>query len=241
MKMIVGLGNPGQKYVGTRHNVGFEILGQFAKQQNASIPRSKFEAEYSEFNLGDEKVILLCPLTYMNLSGQSVSQAASFFRIDSKEILVVCDDFNLNINRVRFKPSGSAGGQNGLNDIIKRLGTSEFPRLRVGIGPVPPKWNPADFVLGKFTEEERAQMDKVIDHCLLGLKDWLTQGISRCMNRYNSLNRDKPQTSAKMNSAKLDSGGKKPMVQGGSEKVETVEPRTEQKNSRQAESPDENS
>ena len=148
--MIVGLGNPGQKYVGTRHNIGFDVLGQFARKHFASGPRSKFEAEYSEVQIGDTKVILLCPLTYMNLSGQSVSQATSFFRIDSNDLLVVCDDFNLEINRVRFRPSGTSGGQNGLDDIINRLGTRDFARLRIGIGPVPEKWNPADFVLGKF-------------------------------------------------------------------------------------------
>lgn len=185
MKMIVGLGNPGQKYVGTRHNIGFEVLGQFARKHFASKPKAKFESEYSELQLGEQKILLLCPLTYMNLSGQGVSQAASFFRIEPTEILVVCDDFNLEINRLRFRPSGSAGGQNGLKDIIQRLGSQDFSRLRVGIGPVPGRWNPADFVLGKFSEEEVQQMRRVIDRCVDGLEDWIREGIGFCMNHYN--------------------------------------------------------
>ena len=203
MKMIVGLGNPGQKYVGTRHNIGFEVVGEFARKKIASTPRAKFEGEYSEIQIGDEKVILLCPLTYMNLSGRSVSQAASFFKIDSTNILVVCDDFNLNIERIRFRPSGSAGGQNGLDDIIKKLGTQDFPRLRVGIGPVPQRWNPADYVLGKFSADEIAQLKPVLDRCVRGLEDWVKHGVSRCMNQYNGLpDTGKKQTGKKKQDSK---------------------------------------
>jgi len=186
MKMIVGLGNPGQKYVGTRHNVGFEVLGQIAKKHFAPTPKSKFQSEISEIRIGNEKILLLCPLTFMNLSGQGVSQASSFYQIDPASILVVCDDFNLALDRVRFRPSGTSGGQNGLKDIMKRLGTQDFPRLRVGIGPVPERWDPADFVLGKYSEEELARTKAVVDRCVKASEDWVKHGISYCMNQYNS-------------------------------------------------------
>lgn len=182
----MGLGNPGQKYVGTRHNVGFEVLGQIAKSHCAPSPKSKFQSEISEIRIGNEKMILLCPLTFMNLSGQAVSQAASFYQIEPSDILVVCDDFNLALDRLRFRPSGSAGGQNGLSDIIKRLGTQDFPRLRVGIGPVPERWNPADFVLGKHSEDELARLKPVVDRCVRAAEDWVKNGVSYCMNQYNS-------------------------------------------------------
>lgn len=202
MKMIVGLGNPGQKYVGTRHNIGFEVLGRFAKKHFAPDPKLKFQAEFSEIQFGETKVLLLCPLTYMNLSGQSVSQAASFFKVKSTDILVVCDDFNLDVNRIRFRPGGSAGGQNGLDDIIKKLGTKDFARLRVGIGPVPARWNPADFVLGKFTEDELGQLTKVVDRCVLGLEDWVKQDVRYCMNRHNGF----PDAQKKKSSSKKEEG-----------------------------------
>ncbi|MEC9092044.1 MAG: aminoacyl-tRNA hydrolase [Planctomycetota bacterium] len=222
MKMIVGLGNPGQKYVGTRHNIGFEVLGRFARKHFASTPRSKFEAEYSEIQVEDTKVILLCPLTYMNLSGQSVGPAASFFRIKPNDILVVCDDFNLEIDRLRFRPSGTSGGQNGLDDIINKLGTKDFPRLRVGIGPVPEKWNPADFVLGKFTEDENQQVDKVVDRCLLALEDWVKQDIGLCMNRYNGVSEaskknDGNVQGSKPGRKKISRNSKNETLKGGSD------------------------
>ncbi len=186
MKMIVGLGNPGQKYVGTRHNVGFEVLGQIAKKHFAPPPKSKFQSEVSEIRIGNEKILLLCPLTFMNLSGQGVSQASSFYQIEPAEILVVCDDFNLGLDRLRFRPAGTSGGQNGLKDIIKRLGTQDFPRLRVGIGPVPERWDPADFVLGKYSEEELARTNAVVDRCVKASEDWVKNGVGYCMNLYNS-------------------------------------------------------
>lgn len=208
MKMMVGLGNPGQKYVGTRHNIGFDVIGEVAKRHVAPLPRAKFESEYTEIQIGQEKVILLCPLTYMNLSGNGVSQAAGFFKIKPSDIIVVCDDFNLNLERIRFRPAGSAGGQNGLDDIIKKLGTQGFPRLRVGIGPVPEKWNPADFVLGKFSSEEINQLKPVVDRCVRGLEEWVKSGIQHCMTQYNGLpQKEKPDKGKSRRPSLTDSDG----------------------------------
>lgn len=213
MKMIVGLGNPGQKYVGTRHNIGFEIVGRLAVKNSAPPPRLKFEAEYSEIRIGDQRVVLLCPLTYMNLSGRSVAKASRFFKIAPEDLLVVCDDFNLKLSRVRFRPAGSAGGQNGLDNIIRMLGTDVFPRLRVGIGPVPDGWNPADFVLGKFTTEELERLNPVVDRCVAALTDWVRHGISICMNRYNAANEPKKKVAGdRKKNPTVKSGGPKPDV-----------------------------
>lgn len=198
MKMIVGLGNPGQEYVGTRHNVGFEIMHRIAKKHFAPAPRVKFQSELSEIRLDNEKILLLCPLTFMNRSGQAVVEAAKFFQVEPSDILVVCDDFNLQLDRLRFRPSGSAGGQNGLKDIINRLGTNEFHRLRVGIGPVPGKWDPADFVLGKWSTAELNQMDLMVDRCVAAVEDWIRLGIDPCMNQYNR----NPETKNKTNDSK---------------------------------------
>ncbi len=134
MKLVVGLGNPGRKYQVTRHNVGFEVLAAMARKYAAGPVRSKFEGEVSEVIQGDCRALLLCPLTYMNRSGLSVCAAYDFYKLELPQLLVVCDDFNLPLGKLRFRPSGSAGGQKGLADIIQRLGSDQFARLRIGIG-----------------------------------------------------------------------------------------------------------
>ena len=210
MKMIVGLGNPGQQYVGPRHNIGFEVLGRLSQKVCAPPPKAKFQGEFTEIQLRTEKIILLCPLTFMNLSGQCVSQAANFYRIDPVDILVVCDDFNLSLDRLRFRASGSSGGQNGLNDIINRLGTQDFPRLRIGIGPVPERWNPADFVLGKFHREDLDRVDSTVDRCVKAIEEFVEFGIGHCMNQYNrgseSRNKKNVSNSTESPKSKGDSG-----------------------------------
>jgi peptidyl-tRNA hydrolase, PTH1 family len=185
MKLIVGLGNPGRKYVGTRHNIGWEVLAGLARKWGAGAPRAKFEGEVVDVDVGGQKVLLLCPLTYMNCSGGCVQPARDFHKIENGELIVVCDDFNLPLAKLRFRPRGSAGGQKGLQDIIRRLGTDEFPRLRIGVGSPPANWDAANFVLSKFTEGERKTMDGAVATAVQALQDWVSHGIEFCMNQYN--------------------------------------------------------
>ena len=192
MKLIVGLGNPGKKYQSTRHNVGFDVLACLAKRYDVGRPKAKFNAEVAETIIKNEKTILLSPLTYMNLSGQSVRAAVDFYKLPLTELLVICDDINLDLARLRFKPSGSAGGQNGLKDIINRLGTQTFDRLRVGVGRVPPEWDTADFVLGKFLKEDQPDMDAGISRAANAVEVWVEQGIQKAMNQFNAGSPKKP-------------------------------------------------
>lgn len=186
MKLVVGLGNVGRKYDKTRHNVGFDVVERLAAKFAVASPRGRFQGETIDAEIGGEKVLLLRPHTYMNLSGTSVQPARDFFKIEIGDILVVCDDFNLPSGKLRLRAKGSAGGQKGLADIIQRLGTDEVPRLRVGIGPVPPQWNAADFVLSRFSADEVPVMKETLDQAGAAVVDWATQGVAYCMNRYNA-------------------------------------------------------
>ena len=185
MKLIVGLGNPGSKYHGTRHNVGFDCLATLAKRFDVGKPRSKFNAEVAEVRIGNQKVMLISPLTYMNLSGQSVKAAIDFYKSETEDLLVICDDLNLELARLRIRTSGSAGGQNGLKDIIQRLGHQDFCRLRIGIGKVPSGWDTADFVLGKFSPEDAADVAVGINRAADAVETWIADGPQTAMNRFN--------------------------------------------------------
>lgn len=185
LKLIVGLGNPGRRYENTRHNIGFDVLGELARRHQATLPKAKFQGELSEARIEGRKVLLLCPLTYMNLSGASVLAARDFYKLELADILVICDDFALPIGTLRFRRSGSSGGQKGLGDIIQRLG-AEIPRLRVGIGPLPERWDVADFVLSKFSSEERGVADEAVKRAAEGAAAWVGQGIQHCMNQFNA-------------------------------------------------------
>lgn len=186
MKIVCGLGNPGAKYRGTRHNVGFEVLAELAKRHGGSTPTLKHEAELVEIFLGGEKVLLLAPQTFMNLSGRSVWPLVDFYKLPLKDLLVVCDDLNLDTGRLRLRASGSAGGQKGLQNIIQRLGSEEFPRLRIGIGRPPGRMDAADYVLARFLSEERETIDHAILSAADGVEDWVQEGCERAMNRINA-------------------------------------------------------
>ncbi len=186
MKLIVGLGNPGRKYEGTRHNIGFEVLRELARRHATGRPRVKFQGEVSEAQVGGESVLLLMPQTFMNLSGASVLPARDFYRLEACDVLVICDDFHLPLARLRFRPSGSAGGQKGLADILHRLGTSAIPRLRFGIGSPPPAWDVADYVLSKFGKDEVPELASSLSRAATAAADWVTLGTQECMNRYNA-------------------------------------------------------
>lgn len=185
LKLVVGLGNPGRKYDNTRHNVGFEVLALLVKRFGVERPKGRFKGEVVEARIGESRAILLCPTTFMNLSGQSVREASDFYKLPASSILVVCDDFNLPLGRLRFRPKGSAGGQKGLQDIINRLGTNEVPRLRVGIGAPPPQWKVSDYVLSRVRPDELDTMQAACSRAVDGVRCWLNEGIDESMNRFN--------------------------------------------------------
>ena len=185
MKLIAGLGNPGRAYEGTRHNVGFDVLEILARRAGGPPRRARFQGEFAQVTLRGSPAILLWPLTWMNLSGASLLAARDFYKIDPAEILVVCDDFQLPLERVRIRASGSSGGQKGLADILGRLGTEAVPRLRVGVGPLPEGWTSADFVLGRFAKSQRPAIDMALERAADAVEEWAGAGIEAAMNRYN--------------------------------------------------------
>lgn len=185
MKLVVGLGNPGRKYQATRHNIGYEVLWALARRFAAGSPKSSFQGEVADVELAGVRSLLLWPQTFMNRSGTSVVQARDFYKLDNQELLVVCDDFNLPLSRLRVRAKGSSGGQKGLEDIIRALGTDEFPRLRVGIGQPPDGWDAANYVLGKFSKAELAEMEVTVVRAADAVVDWVRDGVESCMNRYN--------------------------------------------------------
>jgi PTH1 family peptidyl-tRNA hydrolase len=186
MKLIVGLGNPGRKYAATRHNVGFEVVAELARRFATGKVKEKFQAESVEASIDGEAALLLCPQTYMNKSGSSVQPARDFYKLENHELLVICDDFNLALAKLRFRARGSSGGQKGLADVIRRLGTEEFSRLRIGIGPPPEGWDVADYVLSKFDKVDLPEMEQAVLRAADAVVAWTREGIEYCMNEYNA-------------------------------------------------------
>ncbi|MEQ8789589.1 MAG: aminoacyl-tRNA hydrolase [Pirellulaceae bacterium] len=186
MKLIVGLGNPGRKYDGTRHNVGYAVLAELSRRHGGGRPKGQFQGETVEVRIGDERVLLLTPLTYMNNSGNSVQPARDFYKLENADVLVICDDLNLPLGRLRIRIKGSAGGQKGLASIIGRLGGEDVPRLRIGIGAAPEGWDAADYVLGRFRSEEQQEIDQAVARAADGAECWVRSGIETCMNQYNA-------------------------------------------------------
>ncbi|MGH7128087.1 MAG: aminoacyl-tRNA hydrolase [Planctomycetaceae bacterium] len=186
MKAVVGLGNPGLKYQKTRHNVGYEVLAELARRLGGGRPTIKFEAETVEVRLGDEKVLLVAPQTYMNRSGRSVRQAVDFFKLPLDDLLIVCDDMNLDCGRLRLRGAGSAGGQKGLADIIRHLGTEAFPRLRLGIGRPPGRMAATDYVLSRFRSEETEAIEHALALAADAVETWVGDGLDAAMNRFNA-------------------------------------------------------
>ncbi len=184
--MSLAWGIPEQKYEATRHNVGFDVLACLARRCAIGRPKAKFNAEVAETTIRNQKTILLSPLTFMNLSGQSVREAIDFYKLPLADLLVICDDINLEVARLRLRPNGSAGGQNGLKDIINRLGTQEFSRLRVGVGRPPPRWDAADYVLGKFPAEEADEIEHTVNRRADAVETWIEHGIQSAMNQFNA-------------------------------------------------------
>jgi PTH1 family peptidyl-tRNA hydrolase len=184
MKVVVGLGNPGNRYAGTRHNVGFAVIDGLAEGPDVGRPLNRFQAEVREMLAGPEKVLLVKPETFMNLSGRCVRQVVDYYHVELDELLIVCDDVNLPLGKLRFRPRGSAGGHNGLRDIQNHLGTIEYQRLRIGVSAAE-EGELVDHVLGRFRPGERPVIEEAIAVAQQAVLAWVGHGIEKCMNEYN--------------------------------------------------------
>lgn len=189
MILIVGLGNPGKEYEHTRHNVGFDVIDTLAEKYNIDISKKKFKGEYGDGNILDEKIILLKPSTYMNLSGESVREVMDFYKITNEDIIVIYDDISLDVGRIRIREKGSAGGHNGIKNIIKHLNTDSFSRIKVGVGQ-PMGENLVSHVLGKFKEEDYHKLNKTFDVACNAVEIIIEKGICDAMNKLNGFRAD---------------------------------------------------
>jgi len=184
--LAVFLGNPGPKYDFTRHNAGFLVCDTLAKKKGFSVNRLRFSALTAQVNLGGEKVLVMKPQTFMNLSGNAVGQAARFYKIPADHVLVVSDEVSLPPGKLRIRTKGSAGGHNGLKSIIAALGTDAFPRIRVGVGAPPhPDYDMADWVLGVFRDQDALDMQAAAERAAEAVESYIKDGPERAMNRFN--------------------------------------------------------
>lgn len=184
--LLVGLGNPGDKYDNTRHNVGFAAIDQLAEELKVPVQKLKYRALTQSVELGGAKVLLMKPITYMNLSGEAVGEAARFFKIPADHVLVLSDDVSLPVGKLRVRRSGSAGGHNGLKNIIQHLGTDQFPRIKIGVGQKPhPDYDMADWVLGKFAGEDLKAISQAIQRAGKAAECYIARGPDQAMNQFN--------------------------------------------------------
>lgn len=183
MFLIVGLGNPGREYEDTRHNIGFKVIDNIAKEYNIEINRQKFKGTYGEGFIEGKKVILLKPNTYMNLSGESVREVIDFYNLDNHEILVIYDDISLDVGKLRIREKGSAGGHNGIKSIIAHLGSDVFSRIKVGVGQ--PNTDLVKHVLGKFTKEEMVVLSESIEASTNATVEIIKNDVKTAMNQFN--------------------------------------------------------
>ena len=186
MYLIVGLGNPGRQYEATRHNMGFDVIDKLVEEYNVPQSGVKFNAMYGKGRIGGQPVILMKPLSYMNLSGGPIREMANYFKIDPEtEMIVIYDDIDLEPGQLRIRKQGSAGGHNGLKDIIGRLGTQKFMRVKIGVGAKPKGWDLADHVLGRFSSGDRKLVDEAIEFAADAVEKIITDGPDAAMNEYN--------------------------------------------------------
>ena len=184
--LLVGLGNPGDKYDNTRHNVGFAAIDQLAEELRVPVQKLKYRALTQTVELGGAKVLLMKPITYMNLSGEAVGEAARFFKIPADHVLVLSDDVSLPVGKLRIRKGGSAGGHNGLKSIIQHLGTDQFPRVKIGVGEKPhPDYDMADWVLGKFVGPDKTAIDEATLRAAQAVECYLKDGPQQAMNQFN--------------------------------------------------------
>ena len=184
--LIVGLGNPGGQYDNTRHNAGFAVADELARRGGFDLRRVKFKALTASAAIGGQGALVMKPTTYMNLSGEAVGEAARFYKLAPDHVLVISDDVDLPLGKLRLRTGGSAGGHNGLKSIIQHLGTDQFPRLKVGVGGKPhPDYDMADWVLGKFQGEDKKLMDETVKRAADAVECLLKDGPQRAMNQFN--------------------------------------------------------
>ena len=185
MFLVVGLGNPGNKYKNTRHNVGFDALDVLANMYSTKIEKEKFKGLFNEIRINNEKVILVKPLTYMNLSGESVIQFVNYYNIPLENVIVIHDDISIDVGKIRIRQKGSSGGQNGVKNIIQNLSSDNFNRIKIGIGN--PVNDLVSYVLGTFSNDERKIIDKTIELAAKAAEKIITNGVLEAMNEFNGL------------------------------------------------------
>lgn len=184
--LIVGLGNPGLQYAETRHNAGFMAIDRIAEKTNCTLNRHKFDSEYGECVIGDERVLLVKPQTYMNLSGKAVIAISTFYKIPLERIIIMHDDMSLDVGKLRMRRKGSDGGQRGMRDIIQLFGSDEIMRIKIGVGTKPhPDYDAKDWVLGKIPAELKKDFDASLDRTALAAQEIVNKGIDSAMNKYN--------------------------------------------------------
>lgn len=187
MYLIAGLGNPGKQYERTRHNMGFDTIDELVDRHRIPGSGMQHKAMYGKGMIAGEKVILAKPLTYMNLSGDSVREFINYYKMDPEtELIIIYDDIDLEPGQIRIRKKGSAGGHNGMKSIISQIGTQNFYRVKVGVGAKPAGWDLADYVLGRFSTKEREEVDKAIEEAADAVEVILGEGIDAAMNKYNA-------------------------------------------------------
>lgn len=189
MKVIIGLGNPGKKYEDTRHNAGFMAIDKISEKWAIPVQQNKFRAHVGEGRLNGEKVLLVKPQTYMNLSGESVAEILKFYKLVPDELVVIYDDLDLPTGQLRLREKGSAGGHNGIKSMIQHLGTQDFKRIKVGIGRPEPGRSVSDYVLQSFPAAERALIDEAVSLAAEAAAMWTAEPFPKVMNHFNSLKR----------------------------------------------------
>jgi peptidyl-tRNA hydrolase, PTH1 family len=185
MWLVAGLGNPGRQYAGNRHNAGFMVVDQILRRVDAQPPRARMGAEISEASVAGDKVVFCKPMEFMNVSGTAISRAAGFWKIPSRQILVIHDDMDLDFGRMKLVEGGGTGGHNGLRSIVSSLGTEAFCRLRFGIGRPPAHWEGADFVLADFTNQERQILVDLVEEAADAAQAIVKDGLVVAMNKFN--------------------------------------------------------
>ncbi len=183
--IIAGLGNPGDKFYNTKHNAGFDVIDLLAEKYSVKLNKLKFKAVYCELKIEGKRVVLLKPQTFMNLSGESVSAARSWYKVPEERIIIVFDDIDIPLGEMRVKRNGSAGSHNGMKSVIYQLGKDCFPRVKIGIGPKPEGWDLADYVLSRFTPDEREKLNKSEANAVLAIEEILKNNIDTAMGKYN--------------------------------------------------------
>lgn len=205
MYIIVGLGNPDRQYRNTRHNIGFDVIDAIAEKNDIMLGEKKHKAVIGKGYVAGQKTVLVKPITYMNLSGESVRSVIDFYKVDEKsELIVISDDVSLDVGQIRIRKRGSDGGHNGLKNIILHLGHDSFIRVRMGVGEKPPRLDLADYVLGHFTQEEREEMNESARKATLAIETVIAEGADAAMNKYNERKRPQQKESETQADEKAD-------------------------------------